>query len=195
MTELVIAISLFALLAIGVMALALPRPIFPGPQARRIKLRQRFGPEYERALRDYGSVSLAERELRNRAKRIANLHIRDLDDADRGRFVASWQALQARFIDDPRTAVQQADELITAVMAARGYPVADFEQRVADLSVEHANVVQHYRAAQALVEANREGRADTEEFRQAFVHQRALFAELLGETQGAQTRHLQEVRA
>jgi hypothetical protein len=161
---------------------------------RRERLRHRFGPEYDRAIEQYGSAAKAERALLQRAKRIASFRVAHLNDADRARFSASWRGVQARFVDDPSGAVHEANELIKAVMHARGYPVEDFEQRVADLSVEHGNVVQHYRAARVLAEANREGRANTEDLRQAFVHYRALFADLL-EDPGVEQRGLREVRA
>jgi hypothetical protein len=146
---------------------------------RRLRLRRQFGPEYERAVEQYGSVGKAERELIGRARRSQRLHLRDLNDADRIHFGNAWAGVQAKFVDDPSAAVNEGSRLIKTVMQARGYPVEDFEHRVADLSVEHAHVVQHYRAARALAQANQEGRANTEELRQAFVHYRALFTELL----------------
>jgi hypothetical protein len=125
-----------------------------------------------------GSVKAAERELHERQRRV-HKNLRPLRQADRAQFAADWRNVQARFVDDPAGAVQSADALIHAVMVARGYESAPFEQRVADLTVEHAGVVQHYRAAHELASAQREGRADTEELRQAVVHYRALFADLL----------------
>ncbi|MFZ5892307.1 MAG: hypothetical protein ACOY0T_14710 [Myxococcota bacterium] len=160
---------------------------------RRASLRERFGPEYERAIEENGSVGRAERELLARAKRVDRLQLRTLSDAERTQYGAHWQAIQTRFVDDPSGAVRAADDLIKNVMAASGYPLENFEQRVADLSVEHANVIQHYRAARVLAEANREGRANTEELRQAFVHYRALFSDLLSPPDAAV--ELQEARA
>jgi hypothetical protein len=148
---------------------------------RRERLRRRFGPEYDRAVEQYGSVAKAEKELSARARRLERIHLRELNDADRMHFGNAWTAVQTKFVDDPPGAVSEANRLIKTVMEARGYPVEDFEHRVADLSVEHAHVVQHYRAARALALANQEGRANTEELRQAFVHYRALFTELLAE--------------
>lgn len=150
---------------------------------RHAELRQRFGPEYERALQEHGSVSRAERELSAREKRVHGQRLRSLPEPERTRFSADWLNIQARFVDDPAGAVQEADELIKSVMLARGYAAKEFEQRVADLSVDHAEVVQHYRAAHILAEANREGRANTEELRQAVVHYRALFSMLLEPTE------------
>jgi hypothetical protein len=148
-------------------------------RVRRAGLKQRFGREYERAVQEYGSVEKAERALLGREKRVHHLKLHPLRDSAREQFAADWRAVQARFVDDPSGAVHDANELIDAVMRARGYPIEEFDQRVADLSVEHGNVVQHYRAARVLADANREGRANTEELRQALVHYRALFADLL----------------
>ena len=153
---------------------------------RREKLRRRFGPEYDRAVQLLGSVSNAEKELAARARRLEHFKLRDINGADRAHYANAWSALQARFVDNPSGAVSEASKLIKTVMQARGYPVEDFEHRVEDLSVDHANVVQHYRAAHVLALANREGRANTEELRQAFVHYRALFTDLLAEPKGEQ---------
>ncbi|MET0593618.1 MAG: hypothetical protein ABW133_13020 [Polyangiaceae bacterium] len=144
----------------------------------RDRLRRRFGPEYDRSVVEFGSVAKAERELLKRSRRFDRFKLRPLNDADRMHYSASWTAAQTKFVDDPSGAVSDANDLIKVVMMARGYPVEDFEHRVADLSVEHANVVQHYRAARTLALANREGRANTEELRQAFVHYRALYNDL-----------------
>jgi hypothetical protein len=124
------------------------------------------------------------------------LQLRDLSEADRARFTESWTAVQARFVDEPRVAVQEANELIKQLMAARGYPAEDFERRVADLSVDYASVIQHYRAARMLVvDADRDGQNGTEDLRQAVVHYHVLVVELLGETEGAEGRRLQERHA
>lgn len=147
-------------------------------RARRLELQRRFGPEYERAVEELGPAR-AERELAARARRVEHFHFRDLGTADRGRFASSWSRIQLQFVDDPAVAVSSANELIKEVMRARGYPTEDFEQRAADLSVEHPAVVQHYRAAQALADSNRAGQASTEELRQAVVHYRVLFNDLL----------------
>jgi hypothetical protein len=161
---------------------------------RSAQLRQRFGPEYDRALDEYGTAHRAERELASRARRVDHLRFRPLTPADRARFEATWTRLQAQFVDDPASAVMSANELIKEVMRARGYPIDDFDQRVADLSVDHAAVVQHYRAARALSESSRRGEAQTEDLRQAIVHFRALFADLLRETETAPAS-LREVHA
>jgi hypothetical protein len=146
---------------------------------RRQQLRERFGPEYDRTLRDQGSIRKAEAELEKRAQRVDALHIRPLDPSDAARFDTSWRAVQARFVDDPRGAVTEADRLVGEVMTARGYPVGDFEQRVADISVDHAPVVMNYRAARDIAVLHAQGRASTEDLRQAMVHYRALFRDLL----------------
>lgn len=147
---------------------------------RRRELRERFGPEYERLVQQHGDPVRAERELEARQARVRKLHIKELSDSERASFAEAWRVTQERFVDTPSIAVRSAHDLVQQVMRARGYPVDDFEQRVADLSVDHPGVVQHYRAAHALHEANRQGRDDTEELRQAMVHYRALFGELLG---------------
>lgn len=152
-----------------------------GRTGRRRQLRERFGPEYERLVTEYGDSARAEAELESRARRVRKLSIKELSAGEREAFGRAWQETQERFVDTPSMAVRSAHELVERVMRARGYPVDDFEQQYADLSVDHAGVIQHYRAAHALHEANRQGREDTEELRQAMVHYRALFAELLGE--------------
>ncbi len=148
-------------------------------QLQRAGLRERFGPEYERAVGEYGSEARAEHELAKRARRVEKFHFRDLTAAERTRFDAAWSALQAQFVDDPVRATAGANQLITEVMRARGYPIEDFDTRAADLSVDHPAVVQHYRAARALAQSSGNGMGSTEDLRQAIVHYRALFAELL----------------
>jgi hypothetical protein len=146
---------------------------------RSEQLRHRFGPEYDRTIRSEGTVRKAEAELEARAKRVDALHIRPLPPSDATRFDAAWRAVQARFVDDPRGAVTEADRLVGEVMTARGYPVGDFEQRVADISVDHADVVVNYRAAREIAAQHAQGKATTEDLRQAMVHYRALFRDLL----------------
>lgn len=147
---------------------------------RRRHLKERFGPEYGRTLETEGDRGAAERELESREHRVRNLDIRPLPPDERDRFLGEWERTQARFVDDPAGALLEADHLVTEVMRARGYPVADFEQRAADVSVDHAEVVEHYRAARRVATAASEGRASTEDIRRAVTHYRALFAELLG---------------
>jgi len=148
-------------------------------ERRSVRLREGFGPEYERAVEEYGDKSRAERELAARERRVQKLSVRLLTPQERDRFGSAWSGVQQRFVDDPNGAVAEADRLVKSVMATRGYPIDDFEQRIADLSVDHARVVQHYRAARILAQANAAGSSTTEDLRQAMVHYRVLFADLL----------------
>jgi hypothetical protein len=143
------------------------------------RLQMRFGPEYDRALADQQDHREAERDLQERAQRVEHLNIRSLNRDERDSFADRWQQVQARFVDDPNRATDDADELVGEVMAARGYPVGDFEQRAADVSVNHPRVVEHYRVAHMIALRNARGDADTEQLRQALVHFRALFEDLL----------------
>lgn len=146
---------------------------------RSLRLRSRFGPEYERMVRQEGDRRRAENELERREKRVERLHVHPLLARDRDRFLAEWRADQARFVDDPAGAVTEADRLVQEVMRQRGYPVADFDQRVEDISVDHPHLVQNYRAARELVARHRRGEASTEDLRKALVYYRGLFDELL----------------
>ncbi len=147
---------------------------------RSIDLRRRFGSEYDRAVETRGRRA-AELELEQREKRIEALNIRRLSRDEQEKFGSRWRAVQARFVDDPAGAMSDADVLVTELMRARGYPVGDFEQRAADLSVEHGRVIDHYRAAHDIAERHRRGQASTEDLRDGIVRYRALFEELLGE--------------
>lgn len=146
---------------------------------RREHLRERFGPEYERTLQTAGTSGRADALLAEREKRVAGYKIRALTDVERGRYSESWRRVQARFVDDPGGAVTEADALVNEVMSTRGYPMADFDRRVEDLTVEHADVVHHYRAAREIARRHASHQASTEELRQALVHYRELFADLL----------------
>jgi len=146
---------------------------------RSRRLRQKFGPEYDRTIREQGNIRKAESALEARARRVANLHIRPLSPADAQRFDTAWRTVQTRFVDDPRGAVTEADRLVGDVMSTRGYPVGEFEQRVADISVDHPDVVMNYRAAREIAMSHAQGKASTEDLRQAMVHYRALFKDLL----------------
>jgi hypothetical protein len=143
------------------------------------RLQKRFGPEYGRTVHDLGSQTKAESELKAREKRVERLNIVPLAPADAARFSEAWKVLQRRFVDNPKTVLVQADQLVRELMSKRGYPVADFERRAADISVDHPAVVEHYRAAQSVAMRNMRGEADTEELRKAVVHYRALFNDLL----------------
>lgn len=154
---------------------------------RREKLRGTFGPEYDRAVQERGSQSEAERELARREERVRALDIKPLSAEDQRRFSDSWRRVQARFVDDPAAAVGEADRLVSEVMQARGYPTSDFEQRAADVSVDHPGVVENYRTAHDLASRQEQGRASTEDLRKAMVHYRALFQDLLGESDQRQS--------
>jgi len=143
------------------------------------RLQQRFGQEYGRTVKELGSQTKAEADLKAREKRVERFHILPLSLSDAARFHEAWDALQARFVDNPKGVVFEADKLVRELMLKRGYPMGNFERRAADLSVDHAVVVDHYRAAQAIVVRDGRGEADTEELRQAVVHYRVLFNELL----------------
>jgi hypothetical protein len=159
------------------------------------QLKRQFGPEYERVVQQHGSVARAEQELRERHKRVHSSRVHPLSEEDRARFATEWEGVQTRFVDDPTGAVTVAEELITQVMLARGYSRESVEHRDVDLSVEHAAVVEHYRAAHALAQESQQGRANTEDLRQALVHYRALFADLLRPQPANQHQRLQEARA
>jgi hypothetical protein len=150
-------------------------------QRRTTQLRSQFGPEYERTVEETGARSKAEAALATRAKRVERFDIHPLRTEDRSRFDASWRQVQAEFVDDPRAAVGHADQLLGEVMQARGYPVTDFEQRSEDLSVDHPAVVQNYRAAHDIAVRHARGEAGTEDLRQAMIHYRALFDDLVAE--------------
>ena len=152
---------------------------FAGRQRRSRKLQDKFGPEYERTVEQTGDRKAAEAELRERAERRQRFDIVPLDPEARARYLEAWRNTQARFVDEPVEATREADRLITSVMRDRGYPVDDFEQRAADISVDHPQVVDDYRAAHAIAVANDRSQASTEDLRQALVHYRSLFEELL----------------
>jgi hypothetical protein len=142
-------------------------------------LKNRFGPEYDRAVKQHGSERKAEAKLADREARVNMLRIRDLDLAERERYLTQWQAVQSRFVDYPKGAVTEADELVSSLMQTRGYPVADFDQRAADISVDHPRVVENYRSAHNIALRLGRGEASTEELRTAMIHYRSLFDELV----------------
>jgi len=146
---------------------------------RSMRLRSQFGPEYQRTVTEFGDRTKAERDLERRQKRVERLNIRTLPPATRERYLQDWKQDQARFVDDPKGAVVDADRLVMNVMRERGYPVSDFEQRVDDVSVDHPHLVQNYRAAREIVVRQQRGQASTEDLRKALVYYRALFDELL----------------
>jgi hypothetical protein len=148
-------------------------------QARRRGLQQRFGPEYDRAVESHESTREAEQELLARQKRHDELEIHPLDPEARERHIAEWRQVQERFVDEPESAVTEADRLLVLVMGERGYPTEGYEQQVSDLSVEHASTIDRYRQAHDISTQAEAKQASTEDLRQAMVHYRALFAELL----------------
>jgi hypothetical protein len=150
-----------------------------GQRRRSKRLQDRFGTEYDRTVQATGKKSDAESELEARQERVEALDIRPLDPGERTRFLERWRVVQAMFVDDPAGAISEADNVVGEVMRARGYPVGDFEQRAADVSVNHPQVVDHYRTAHAIATRQRGGTADTEQLRQAMVHYRALVSDLL----------------
>jgi hypothetical protein len=169
----------WALVAVGVVVV-IALVVWQGLKARRTRtLQDRFGPEYDRTLERADGRRDAEADLAARAKRRDELDIKPLTVAARQRYLDEWQRVQARFVDDPDGAVQESDRLIQGVMRERGYPVDDFDQRAADISVDHPQVVENYREGHRLALAGAAGDGTTEDLRQAMVHYRGLFDELL----------------
>ena len=149
--------------------------------SRRRRLRERFGPEYDRAVSEHDSRREAEAELAQRERRVRELDIRPLPPAARAQYSSEWTAVQEQFVDSPQAAVTGAQTLVSAVLQDRGYPTDAFDQEVADLSVEHASTLDHFRVAHDISQRAEAGAASTEDLRQAMIHYRALFAELLGQ--------------
>ena len=173
MTATQIALIVVALVVVAAIGYLIVR------QQRSKALRSRFGPEYTRAVDEYGSQGRAESALAKREKRVQKLSIHPLEADARSRFSARWRTVQARFVDDPAASIGDADRLVAEVMNERGYPMADFEQRAADISVDHPEVVEHYRTAHDVAQSHRQRPVSTEDLRKAFLHYRALFASLL----------------
>jgi len=149
---------------------------------RERQLKDQFGSEYDRTVGEAGDRRSGERELLDRQKRHEQLDIRPLEPSRAADYRNEWQTIQTRFVDDPEGAIHDADALIEALMSERGYPIGDFDTKLADLSVQHADVLQHYRAAHQIATAADAGEADTEGLRRAMVHYRALFASLLDDS-------------
>ncbi|MGA8835265.1 MAG: hypothetical protein WCF74_24850 [Candidatus Sulfotelmatobacter sp.] len=142
-------------------------------------LRKKFGPEYDRAVQVHGAGRKAESKLEDREKRVEKLNIRDLDPMEHERFSKQWDSVQSRFVDSPKGAVAEADDLVSSLMKTRGYPVSDFDQRAADISVDHPRVVENYRSAHEIALRVGKDQATTEELRTAMIHYRSLFDELV----------------
>lgn len=174
-STIIAVVAMLVVLAVAVLAL---RPLL-----RRRRLQARFGPEYDRAVQDSDSRAAAERELAAREKQHRQLELRPLDPQAHERYTTQWAAAQARFVDEPEAAVDDADRLVTELMAERGYPTGDYDEQLAVLSVEHSGTLQRYRAAHDIRRGG--GSVPTEDLRNALVHYRALFAELLGTQDGA----------
>src|SRR5689334_18836026 len=174
--------------AIVIVAVLVVAGLIWSRRRRSEHLRDRFGPEYDRAVDAKGGRSKAEAELAEREKRVEKLDIRPLEPAERREFIQRWTDVQARFVEDPPRAVAFADALLSEVMKTRGYPVSDFDQRAGDISVEHPRVVDHYRTAHDIALRHERGEAGTEDLRQAMIHYRALFEELAGNGEQATPR-------
>lgn len=172
-TEIALIIALAVIVIAGIAALLFFR------KRRTEKLRTQFRGEYDRAVKEDGSRRHAEAGLKERAARVESLNIRPLATGDRTRFEESWRRVEARFVDGPGGAVTEADQLLGDVMSTRGYPVSDFEQRAADISVDHPMVIENYRTAHAIAVRQTQGKANTEDLRQAMIHYRTLFEELV----------------
>ena len=155
---------------------------------RSARLRKHFGPEYERTVDELGEPRAAEAELLQREKKRKKLDIVELNPQARREHQATWQQVQAEFVDSPSDAVGKAERLVTRVMRERGYPIDDFEHRAADISVDHPDIVDNYRKAHAIYQSHRNGEIETEAARQAFVHYRGLFDRLLGSEQETNSR-------
>lgn len=166
-------VSVMALLVVGAIAWWYLR------QRRSGELRSRFGPEYDHVMHEHGSRRVAEKELHDREKRIQRLSIRPLTPGERSHYAELWKMEQARFVDDPHEAIRKADRLVEEVMKLRGYPVSDFDQRAADVSVDHPHLVENYRSGHDVAQRNERGEADTEDLRNAMISYRSLFEDLL----------------
>ena len=166
--------------AIVVIAIIVVIAALASRNARSRHLQQRFGPEYDRTVRTSGDRSIAERELTAREDRVKRMHIEELPAGARARYTEEWRTVQTRFVDQPREALKDADRLVESVMRDRGYPMNDFEQRAADISPDHPQVVDNYRIAHGIAARTETGEVSTEDLRQAMVHYRTLFDDLLG---------------
>jgi hypothetical protein len=175
-TEIALIVALVVVVIAAIAFVALQR------KRRTTNLKTKFGDaEYSRAVDQGGNRRTAEAKLNERTERVEALNVRPLSEGDRIRFLESWRGVQTRFVDGPAGAVTEADQLLGDVMATRGYPVSNFEQRAADISVGHPAVLENYRQAHEIALKQTRGQANTEELRQAMVHYRTLFNELVGE--------------
>lgn len=173
-------LALYTIIAVIAVAIIAVVGFLVYRRRRSQELQDRFGPEYDRTVRETGDRARAEAELEQRRKRVERLTIRPLTREDAIRYTDAWSAVQARFVDDPNGAVTEADQLLGEVMSKRGYPVGDFDQRADDISVNHPRIVEHYRAGHSIARRHAKGEASTEDLRQAMIHYRELFASLTG---------------
>jgi len=181
-------VQIAIIIAVAVLLVAGIAIVFSFRKRKTERLRTQFGgAEYNRAVKEGGSRQRAEAVLDKRADRVESFHIQPLGPGDRTRFVESWRRVQARFVDGPGGALTEADQLLRDVMSTRGYPVSDFEQRAADISVDHPLVLEHYRSAHEIAVRQIQGQASTEDLRQAMIHYRALFEKLVDEPELART--------
>ncbi|NVI86917.1 hypothetical protein [Actinomadura sp. BRA 177] len=171
--------AIWVVIAIVIVAALCAAGYLAWTRSRTARLRRRFGPEYDRTVESAGGRAAAERELRSREQRHEELELRELDPRKREQYHEQWVRVQERFVDTPGAAVEQADGLVTVVMGERGYPTHGFEEKVAHLSVEHGRTMDHYRSAHTISGRAASKEASTEDLRQAMVHYRALFEELL----------------
>jgi len=176
LTDLQMIVAAVVLIAIVAVVLA---AYLQRRKARTLALRDRFGSEYDRAVLKHGSAREAEAKLADRETRVETLKIRDLGATERERFVSEWLTVQSRFVDHPKAAVNEADDLVNALLEARGYPKAAFEQRAADVSVNYPRVMDNYRLANAVAVRHGQVDATTEELRNAMIQYRAIFDELV----------------
>lgn len=178
----IVIVAVIFLIVGGLLGMALLR------MQRSRRLRDRFGPEYDRTLKQVGDKRQAEEELEGRLAHVEHLHIRPLSAEEVNRFALEWQAVQTDFVDSPLASIQKANRLIRDVMQTRGYPVDDFDQRAADISVDYPELVTHYRALHAIARKGEEAEINTEEMRQAMVHGRELFQRLIQPGDAAEER-------
>jgi len=172
--------KLIVLVAVLILIIAIAAVLFVRRRKiTTVALRKRFGPEYERAVLVQGSERKAEATLADREKRVEKLNLRDLDPMERERYLEEWRYVQSRFVDSPKGAVSEADDLVSALMNTRCYPVSDFDQRAADISVDHPRVVENYRSAHEIALRVGKDEANTEDLRTAMVHYHSLFDELV----------------
>jgi len=172
--------NLTVLVAVAILVIAVLAWLYARKRrSTTANLRKKFGPEYDRAVLVHGAGRKAESKLEDREKRVEKLNLRDLDPLEHERFSKQWASVQSRFVDSPKGAVAEADDLVSSLMKARGYPVSDFEQRAADISVDHPRVVENYRSAHEIALRVGKDAATTEDLRTAMIHYRSLFEELV----------------